>query len=235
MPANRLNSAALPSITGSAAAGPMLPSPSTADPSVTTATVLRLMVSRRASSGVLRDGEADARDPRGVGHRHVVAGAQRHLRRHLDLAAEVQQEGAVADLVDRDAVDRLQRLRAAARRASWSLAEQVTSTTIRSGIGLGHVERGHDAAGLPDRGGQPPDRSGIRGDLEPDRDRVRRSGDRHARCLRLSAARTNGQGGIRSEVEGEEVAALRGVVVLSPWVWSGRDLWLTTAPCSCVK
>ena len=50
-PANRLNSAALPSITGSAAAGPMLPSPSTADPSVTTATVLRLMVSRRASSG----------------------------------------------------------------------------------------------------------------------------------------------------------------------------------------
>ncbi len=52
-PANRLNSAALPSITGSAAAGPMLPSPSTAEPSVTTATVFRLMVNRRASSGFL--------------------------------------------------------------------------------------------------------------------------------------------------------------------------------------
>ena len=51
MPAKRLNSAALPSITGSAASGPMLPSPSTADPSVTTATELRLIVSRRASSG----------------------------------------------------------------------------------------------------------------------------------------------------------------------------------------
>ncbi len=51
--ANRLNSAALPSITGSAAAGPMLPKPSTAEPSVTTATVLRLIVSRRASSGFL--------------------------------------------------------------------------------------------------------------------------------------------------------------------------------------
>ena len=50
-PANFLNSAALPSITGSAAAGPRLPSPSTAEPSVTTATALRLMVSRRASSG----------------------------------------------------------------------------------------------------------------------------------------------------------------------------------------
>jgi hypothetical protein len=38
MSANRLNSAALPSITGSAAPGPMLPRPSTAEPSVTTAT-----------------------------------------------------------------------------------------------------------------------------------------------------------------------------------------------------
>ena len=53
MSPNRLNSAALPSITGSAASGPMLPSPSTAEPSVITAMLLRLMVSRRASSGFL--------------------------------------------------------------------------------------------------------------------------------------------------------------------------------------
>ena len=51
MPANRLNRAALPSITGMAAYGPMLPRPSTAEPSVTTATEFRLIVSRRASSG----------------------------------------------------------------------------------------------------------------------------------------------------------------------------------------
>ncbi len=51
IPANRLKSAALPSITGSAAFGPMLPRPRTAEPSVTTATELRLMVRRRASSG----------------------------------------------------------------------------------------------------------------------------------------------------------------------------------------
>src|SRR4051812_13952400 len=50
-PPNRLKSAALPSITGIAAAGPMLPRPRTAEPSLTTATVLRLMVSRRASAG----------------------------------------------------------------------------------------------------------------------------------------------------------------------------------------
>ena len=53
MSPNLLNSAALPSITGSAAPGPMLPRPSTADPSVTTATELPLIVSRETSSGFL--------------------------------------------------------------------------------------------------------------------------------------------------------------------------------------
>ena len=42
-PPNSLNSIALPSITGIAASGPMSPSPSTAVPSVTTATVLPLI------------------------------------------------------------------------------------------------------------------------------------------------------------------------------------------------
>ena len=43
-PANSLNSIALPSITGIDASGPMSPRPSTAVPSVTTATVLALIV-----------------------------------------------------------------------------------------------------------------------------------------------------------------------------------------------
>ena len=51
MLAKRLNSAALPSITGMAAPGPMLPRPSTAEPSVTTATELPLIVSLATSSG----------------------------------------------------------------------------------------------------------------------------------------------------------------------------------------
>ena len=46
--ANSLKSSALPSITGIAASGPMSPSPSTAVPSDTTATVLPLMVSAHA-------------------------------------------------------------------------------------------------------------------------------------------------------------------------------------------
>ena len=50
-PANSLNSSALPSITGIAASGPMSPSPSTAVPSETTATMLPLTVSDQARSG----------------------------------------------------------------------------------------------------------------------------------------------------------------------------------------
>ena len=50
-PANSLKSAALPSITGSAASGPMFPRPSTADPSVTTATVFCFDVSVHAAPG----------------------------------------------------------------------------------------------------------------------------------------------------------------------------------------
>lgn len=53
---NALNRAALPSMAGRAAAGPMSPRPSTGVSSVTTATVLRLRVSRRTSLGLSRTG-----------------------------------------------------------------------------------------------------------------------------------------------------------------------------------
>ena len=49
---NSLKSIALPSITGSAASGPMLPRPSTAEPSVTTATMCCFVVSDHTFSGV---------------------------------------------------------------------------------------------------------------------------------------------------------------------------------------
>ncbi len=50
-PANSLKSMVLPSIIGIAALGPMSPKPSTAVPSETTATVLRLMLRLKALSG----------------------------------------------------------------------------------------------------------------------------------------------------------------------------------------
>ncbi len=48
---NSLNSIALPSITGIAASGPMFPSPSTAEPSVTTATMCCFVVSVQTFCG----------------------------------------------------------------------------------------------------------------------------------------------------------------------------------------
>ncbi len=60
-PPNSLKSTHLPSITGSPASGPMLPSPSTAVPLVTTATVRPFMVYVYTSSGfalILRQGSA---------------------------------------------------------------------------------------------------------------------------------------------------------------------------------
>ena len=50
-PPNSLNSMAFPSITGSAASGPMSPRPRTAVPSVTTATVCCLIVRCQTFSG----------------------------------------------------------------------------------------------------------------------------------------------------------------------------------------
>ena len=76
----------------------MSPRPSTAVPSVTTATVFCLIVSARTLSGSSVDRHAHAGDARRVGHREVVAGLHRHLVVHLDLAAQVHQEGAVGDV-----------------------------------------------------------------------------------------------------------------------------------------
>ena len=63
MSANCLNSIHLPSITGVAASGPTSPSASTAVPSVTTATVLRLIVNWNAFCGSSAIAEATRATP----------------------------------------------------------------------------------------------------------------------------------------------------------------------------
>ena len=179
MSANRLNSAALPSITGSAAPGPRSPRPSTAEPSVTTATVLRLMVNRRTSSGCSAIAR-QTRATRGVGHRQVVAGLERHLRLDLELAAEVQQEGAVADLADGDALDVAQRLDDLLGVVGVrGRAGDVDGEAV--GPGLDDVDRRHHAAGGAHGVADPADRRGITVGGEPHGDRVRREGDQPAR------------------------------------------------------
>jgi hypothetical protein len=102
MSPNRLKSAALPSMTGRAAYGPTLPSPSTAEPSVITATELRLIESRRASPG-LRASSWDTRHTGGVDQGKIIAFADRALAVHGDLAADVGQKDPIGHFADHHA------------------------------------------------------------------------------------------------------------------------------------
>ena len=96
--ANSLNSIALPSITGMAASGPMSPSPSTAVPSETTATVFALIVYLKAFWRFSAIAVQTRATPGRVGHREVVARLDRDVQAGVDLAAAVDLEGAVGDL-----------------------------------------------------------------------------------------------------------------------------------------
>ncbi|MDQ0689558.1 hypothetical protein QF047_000518 [Arthrobacter sp. W4I7] len=57
--------------------------------------------------GVLGDGEADAGDAGSVGAGKIVAVAQGYFGDNFQLAAQVHQEGAVRDVLDGDAVERV--------------------------------------------------------------------------------------------------------------------------------
>ena len=115
---------------------------------------------RPGALGRLGDREADARDAGRVRHREVVARAHGRLRRHLDLAAEVQQERAVGDALHLDAVERphglddpLAVLRVAgvdgdvAHRALAARAHEVDRAEVAARL----ADRGRDAREAPGR------------------------------------------------------------------------------------
>ena len=104
----------------------------------------------RQPAGVLRLGRECQRHPRHagrVGHRQVVAVAQRHLGPHLDLAAQVQQEGPVADLVHRHAGDPGHRgdQRLGVRGVDRGAGDVHPEPAALAGV---NVERGDHPAGL---------------------------------------------------------------------------------------
>ena len=151
-PPNSLNSIALPSMTGIAASGPMSPSPSTALPSETTATVLRLIVYWKALSRSCAIALQTRATPGRVGHREVVAGAQRMLVALLDLAADVHQERAVGGVDHLGAVDRADGV--GDRRSTWSVAGRVDGHVAQrvEVVDRDQVDRADRPARLADRG-----------------------------------------------------------------------------------
>ena len=148
-PPNRLNSAALPSITGSDAAGPRLPRPSTAEPSLTTATVLRLMVSRRASAGF----SAIAMQTRATPGVYARDSSSRLRSATFEVTSilpprcsrNVRSE-TLRTSTPSSAVERLDHLVGVA--GVGGVAGEVDDHVGR--VGVDHVQRGDDRAGLAD-------------------------------------------------------------------------------------
>ena len=61
--------------------------------------------------GIVGNCAADARNARRVGHREIVARFERHPGRDFELAAAVEQQGAVGDVLDLDSILRAHGLR----------------------------------------------------------------------------------------------------------------------------
>ena len=167
-PPNSLKSAALPSITGIAASGPMSPSPSTAVPSLTTATEFRFTVRFQAASRSSAIAVQIRATPGRVRHREVVARADRRLAPHLELAAEVEEERAVGDVLDLDAVDGADGGHdplevVGVGRLDGDVAH------LRAAVGADEVDRAERAAGVADRLRDAGERAGIVREADPDR------------------------------------------------------------------
>jgi hypothetical protein len=124
---------------------------------------------------ILRDGAADARDAGRVGHREVVASAQRVLVALLDLAAEVQQERAIGR------VDHFRALDGADRGGDGfpvRLAGGVDGDVAKRVriVDRDQVDRADRAAGLADRAGDAAEHAGTMGDADPEDEGVLRGG-----------------------------------------------------------
>ena len=172
-PANSLNSMHLPSITGIAASGPMLPSPSTALPSETTATVFFLIVYSKALARSCVDVHADAGDAGRVGHREVVARLHRVLVVHVDLAAAVHLHRAVDVVEHPGAAGRADRAQDLLPVLAVGGVDRELAHPLALAAGAGHeVDALQLPARLGDRRGQFAQRLLPRIELDPDRDAV---------------------------------------------------------------
>ena len=125
--------------------------------------------------GVCGDGQADPGDTWGVGAGEVVAVLQRDLGLHGQLAAEVQQEGAVTDLADRHSRSGVDHLGDLLR---VLLVDGVAGDVDDDRVvtGLDDVERCHRGTGVGDRRCQVRGRAGTGADGDAEGDRVTGTG-----------------------------------------------------------
>jgi len=164
---------AFPSITGIAASGPILPSPSTALPSVMIATALRLIGQVSRPTRILDDCHADPRDPWRVHHRQVIARPDRETRGDLDLAAEMRKKGPIRVLEHlhtghrRHCLDQLLRM-VGVRGKHGDVADDAVP------VHPNDVERANVPAAAADGGGELPEHPRPVEDAAPSREREAR-------------------------------------------------------------
>ena len=159
----------------------MLPSPSTAEPSETTATVFFLIVYSKALAAVGVDVHADAGDAGRVGHREVVARLHRVLVVHVDLAAAVHLHRAVDVVDDAGAAGRADRPQDPLPVVLVGGVDRELADPLALRPGARHeVDALQLPARLGDRRGQFPERLLARVELDSDGDAVL-GADRHVR------------------------------------------------------
>lgn len=132
--------------------------------------------------GVFSDGGTHPGDAGGVGAGEVVAVCERNRGDHLELAAQMQKEGAVADLADdhpRNLGDRGRDL--VGVRDVRGVAGEVDDHVV--GMALDDVERRHGTFNRCDRGRQR--RRGASADrcMDADGDRITGAGTGHVKLL----------------------------------------------------
>jgi hypothetical protein len=128
--------------------------------------------------GIARDRHRHPRHARRVRPGQVVAVLERHLRRHLDLAADMQQERAVADLADDDIGQLLNRVGDAVGMVHVDgVARDVDDDAVAHAVR--DVEGRERAALLADRRRQQRSHLPRGGRLDANGDGVARAGRRH--------------------------------------------------------
>ena len=110
--------------------------------------------------GVLGDRARNACHARGVGHREVVTGLQRHARRDFQLASEVKQEGSVRDLIDLDSFD-CPNGGDDAFEVLGVAGQDRDVPHFRTALDADEVDRPEQSAGLGDRAGEGGERAGV--------------------------------------------------------------------------
>ena len=117
---------------------------------------------------IVGNGQAHARHPRRIGHRKIVPGLQRVLVVLFDLAAHVQQEGAVCRVDHLGVLQRLDGGRYPAPvLAARGIHDDVTHAVLA--VDLHQVDGADDAACLGDRGGDEAEHAGRVVQPDPDR------------------------------------------------------------------